>query len=528
MPLRHLCLGQLRQKAACWALLVGIVFPQVVLPAPSASDLYKRGRAFEKAGNIAQAYLYYSQAAAAEPTRREYWLRAQALQTRAATEAKVMPSTGSITAEESESLPVIEPDPEDLREAKRPLPPAELSASPDIKNVDVRGNSRELWEQVAKLYGIELIFDGDYQDRVSQRLRLEGVGYREAFDALMAATSSFVVPLAPHLAMVAADTEQKRREAEASVAVSIPIPDPLTLADAQEMARAVQQLMEIQRFAIDSVQRVVILRDRASKIEPAKAVLHQLMLRRAQVGIEIELVSIPRQRSYQWGLGLPTSFPVTSLYDAIKLTGGPLTLAVGIGSAQLLAKWSESTTTTLLRAEMRSLDGLAATFHAGEKYPIATSTYAGPPPDGDDPVFIPPPIFNYEDLGLILKVTPKVHDRNEVSLEIEAEYKLLGPPTANGNPIIANRKMTTRVRLGFDQWAIIGGLVNAGSTRSFSGLAGLGNIPVLGTILGRSERSYETSETLLVLKPRLLHLPPTEFPAKTIFIGSESRLRIPL
>ena len=43
-------------------------------------------------------------------------------------------------------------------------------------------------------------------------------------------------------------------------------------------------------------------------------------------------------------------------------------------------------------------------------------------------------------LGLVLKVTPSVHDDGEVTLEISSEFKVLGATDANGNPSISSRK----------------------------------------------------------------------------------------
>ena len=86
----------------------------------------------------------------------------------------------------------------------------------------------------------------------------------------MTVSSSFIVPISNRVFMVVKDTEQKRRETENHVAVTIPIPEPVTLQEAQELGRSVQQLMEIQRFAIDSAQRLVIFRDRASKVRPGR------------------------------------------------------------------------------------------------------------------------------------------------------------------------------------------------------------------------------------------------------------------
>jgi hypothetical protein len=57
----------------------------------SGWDLYEQGREAEKGGHIAQAYLLYSQAAAMEPKNRTYWLRSQAVKSRAALELKPVP-----------------------------------------------------------------------------------------------------------------------------------------------------------------------------------------------------------------------------------------------------------------------------------------------------------------------------------------------------------------------------------------------------------------------------------------------------
>ena len=173
------------------------------------------------------------------------------------------------------------------------------------------------------------------------------------------------------------------------------------------------------------------------------------------------------------------------------------------------------------------MDGQAANFHAGDKYPIMTMGYFGPVRPGAQ-VFTPPPTFNFEDLGLVLKITPKVHNTKEVTLEVEAEFKVLGTTSFNGIPVIGNRKFANQVRLNFDQSAVIAGLVNDTSTRSFSGMAGVANVPVLGSLLGRTKKEKDQAEILLSIKPRLLSIPPSETVPRPIFIGAESRLLTPM
>ena len=250
---------------------------------PSARQLYKQGRKLEKQKDFARAYLLYAEAAAKDPSHREYWIRAQALRTRAATASGVMPVFQNEPNAAGDDAPEVAAATEkEMEDARKPQPPFELKAAPVHRDFDLRADARSLFEQVAKQYGLEVVFDGDYQPGPTIRFRTTDVDYRQAIYALMTVTSSFIVPISDRVFMVVKDTEQKRREVENHIAVVIPIPEPVTLQEAQELGRAVQQLMEIQRFSIDSAQRLVIFRDRASKVRPAQAVLEQLLTHKPQ------------------------------------------------------------------------------------------------------------------------------------------------------------------------------------------------------------------------------------------------------
>jgi len=538
---RQLCLAPFRILLVVLALVCpGVVYSEE----PSAKDLYKQGRKAEKRKEFAQAYLQYSQAAAKNPSKREYWIRAQALRTRAATTANVMPiMTGTSGVTEAPDLPDLpEPTPKEIAEARRPQPPFELKASPLRRDFDLRGDARFLFEQISKPYGLDVVFDGDYPTGgAPMRFRMSEADYREAFYGVMTVTSSFIVPISDRVVMVVKDTEQKRREIENHIVVTIPIPGPVTIQEAQELGRSVQQLMEIQRFAIDSSQRLVILRDRASKVRPAQMILEQMLTLRPQISVEVELIAVGDSTSRGLGLTLPSQFAIVPFTDLGRFTrfipegfvnfftfgGGSTFLGIGIASAQLLANWTHSVGKSVLKAEMRTVDGQAASFHVGDKYPIMTMGYFGRVNVGEE-VFRPPPTFNFEDLGLVLKVTPKVHDRQEVSLDVEAEFKLLGTTSFNGIPVINNRKFINRIRLGFDQSAIVAGLVSDTTTLERSGLANVLDVPVLSSILGRTTKNHDQAEILLVIRPRLMSLPPSEALTRQIFIGAESRLLTPM
>lgn len=502
---------------------------------PSAGQLFKEGRKAERAGDVVRAYLLYSEAAAKDPGQRKYWNHSEALRTQAALKALPMPKLSREEISPPEPAPAVAGvattiTADDLAEVSRLRPPPELKALPGRKNLDLRGDAKSVFTQAARAFGLDTIFDGDYQAGPALHLRLDDAGYRQALHALEAATGSFVVPLGEHLFLVVKDTPAKRAEAEPTVAIAIPIPDPVSVQEAQELARSIQQAMEIQKLAVDPDRHMVLIKDRISKVRPAQVLFEQLAHGRAQVAVEVQFLEVDKTSLLRYGLLLPNSIPLMYLgsggtgiaAQALSqfLFGRPM-FGLGIGNANLFATKSRSLGTNLLKAEVRSLDGAAATLHIGDKYPIATATFLGA-------TTAIPPTFNFEDLGLLLKVTPHVHGVDEVSLDVNAEFKVLGNGSSNGIPVISTRKLESKVRLRMGEWALVAGLMSTNEARAISGVAGLSSVPGLGRLLRQNDLNSQSTEVVILLKPSLLNVPAGEFVTRSLCVGTEGRLKIPL
>ncbi len=802
--------------------------------ASEASKLYKQARQAEKAGQVARAYVLYTEAAALDPNNKTYALRAAALQTRANKEAKPVPKVEP----EADSEPdvIIDPPPhfdsptaKEYAESRKPLPPTELNAAPGRKDFDLRGDAKSLFEQVAKAFGLECVFDYDYQAGAATHFAMQQADYREALHALQTVTASFVVPLSSKVVLVVKDTQQKRKEVEPSVSVSIPLPEPTTAQYLTGMIAAVQQSLALEKVAWDTQKNEVVIRDRLSKVTAARQLFNQLLYSKPQVEVEVKFVEVSRTDMVKYGLTLPTSFPVLNLGHFLNnmykvpsgvswlgTFGGGFTLfGLGLADVQFTATMTESNAQTVLDADLRAVDGQAATMHVGQKYPILTSGYFGPGvstnangtttvnsggafgsgngvvnysvaantsaaartgtltigfqtftitqagssgatctytlsaasatpdatastatvdvaaadgctwtavsnanwitissgatgtgngtvtyaltanPDNQtragsitiadqtfaitqagsggpcsytlltngqsysstgatdtvtvlatagcqwtatSPVpwivivsgfigsgngtvtfqvaqnfgaaqtanltiagqlftvseaaygtigctytlsptqtsiaadattgtvnvsapqgcswtassnagwvtitsggtvnsggtitggglYTPPPSFTFEDLGFSLKVTPHVHGMEEVTLELESEFKLLAGAAVNGIPIVANRQLKTTVTMKEGETALVAGMMTGSDARTISGLAGVSTIPLVGRFLRQNTKEKDDSELLILIRPRLLSVPPTEADTHTVRVGSEERPFIPL
>jgi type II secretory pathway component GspD/PulD (secretin) len=185
-----------------------------------------------------------------------------------------------------------------------------------------------------------------------------------------------------------------------------------------------------------------------------------------------------------------------------------------------------SKTQSLYETQIRALDGLPATVHIGDRYPIITQTTSfGASTDANS--LATAPQIQFEDLGLTIKITPHMHRNGEISLEVESEFKVLTGQTNNDIPVIANRKYTGTVRLKQGEWAVAAGLVTQNESINRSGLAGISRIPVLGAALSTNGRDRQIGQTLLVIRPRIIGAVSSDQPARALFTGPETKFLAP-
>ena len=94
-------------------------------------------------------------------------------------------------------------------------------------------------------------------------------------------------------------------------------------------------------------------------------------------------------------------------------------------------------------------------------------------------MYTPPPTISFEDLGLLIKVTPHVLSTDEVTLDLDAEFKLLGATSSNGIPVVANTQYQSKVHVMTGEWAVLSGLMTTQEAKTITGIPILSLIPLL-------------------------------------------------
>lgn len=560
--------------------IVGSIVLALALAVPvsagPASELYMKAKKLEKAGNVIQAYALYAEASALEPANAAYQAKAASLQakavyrqqtqvkaaTPAAKPAQPAPSpdhaAGQADAQASPAAaspdkPEFEPEPyytsitaREAAQARQALPPAQLKLATGRFDFHLNTDAKDLFDKVAERCGLQTIFDSEYVSPPQKiRFDVDDVDCRQALHAAESATNSFVAPLSSKLILISKDTTQKRQANEQTMAVAIPVNTVLTTQDLTEIAQAVRQVSGIEKMSWSAASDEIVIRDRVSRVQVARALIDQLTTYRGGVVFDLRFLQLSDADMLAYGVNLTNTFNLIWTGNQAQATaGGPLNAVIkalqlgwqtyGITALQasIVANLTRSHSRTILDTQIRSVNGMPATLHVGDKYPILTSGYFGPTASSTSAnsgtVYTPPPSFTYQDLGVSVKVVPIIGNDDLITLDIDTEYELLAGQAVNGIPILANRKMSTRISVHNGEWAVIGGLMDETTTKSINGITGAARIPLFGWLFKTENRQKNRDHIVIVIQPHLVGEAPASRETAPMPVGTETRPLSPI
>ncbi len=509
-----------------------------------AARLAREAHKAQEAGQLVRAYLLYAEAAARDPQNPTYRANRDSLASAAnlLTKADVQTADVSADVKAAESARDTAEAPIELASKSdwardidlQPVP--KLQPSPSLASFDTRGDEKSLFQQVAGVYGIRPIIDDQLEPQSGIRFSISNVDFHTAMEALTAVTHTFMFPISQHDIYVARDTVQKRLDLEPHVLLSFPLPNALTQNDLVEAANAVRQTIHVHAIGWDSANRLVMVRDRASRARIAESLLEAILLPRAQVSLEIQFLTMDSDRSYHYGTSLQTAFQLFDLghlggfqtilpalsnaMNYLSFGGGATLFGFGLADATIFATYSKSFSQNLYDATFVVADGQTAEVHIGDKYPIPQTLYTGFQQSASS-IYNPIGTVTLEDLGVLLKVTPRISGEGSVGLDLEADFKALGTQSIDSVPEVSERQFKGNIMLREGEWAVLAGLDENTQSLSTNGLAGIAQIPGLNQILSEKTRDTRASKTLIVLKPTITRLPMSWYISPQFLLGPE-------
>jgi general secretion pathway protein D len=413
-------------------------------------------------------------------------------------------------------------------------------------NLVMTNDSKTVFETIAKLAGLTVVFDPDFTSRRIP-VELDNVTLEQALDVVAIESKAYWKPLASNIIFVTLDQLQKRRDYEEEIVKTFYIKNSIQTQDLQDLVTSLRALLDLKRVQQINSMNAIVIRDTPDKVMLAGKIIDDVDRARPEVIVQAEVLVANRDRMRDLGITPGTSItlaPNPASSSSSSSSSSSTTVAATLGLNQKLslranysitlpsatanALLTDSTTRLLQNPEIRIVDGEQAKLNVGDKVPVATGSFqAGV---GTSAASVVSPLvntqFQYQDVGVELDITPRIHPDDSVTRKMEVDVSSVVATISIGGinePEIGEDKTEQEVRLTDGEVNIIGGLVTQENTKSVSGWPGLANVPILRYFVSDNSTTNNDDELLIVLIPHIIRLPDiTPESLKSFYSGSET------
>jgi tetratricopeptide (TPR) repeat protein len=401
--------------------------PKVQIDLKRAERAAERGDQAESDGKLDEALLHYQEAVYYAPKETAYAEKAATLLSKivrkhvdtaeqAALEGRMEKATeelrlalkidprNTIVAERLHQMKSMEDEPPSKAQMQVVGLP-KLQPRSGKQNLDLRGETRAVYEELAARFGIKASFDPDVMGR-QVHLRVEDVDFDTAMTLLTTQTGTFWRALNPTLVFVAPDTPEKRKEYQPEAQQVFPLPAAVAPDEMTELLRVLRDITGATHIELDTRSRTITMRDTPAHLAIADQLLHEVEKARGEVLLDIELLEVDRGTLEKLGLTPPSSTSLilltpkdiatlatstdlanlltnaqsvfsgkgfSSIPNFLLLGGGLSTFLLTLPNASVDFSDSLSLVRSGREVLLRAQDGKPATFFVGDRYPVTLS-----------------------------------------------------------------------------------------------------------------------------------------------------------
>nr|WP_246736417.1 type II and III secretion system protein family protein [Enterovirga sp. DB1703] len=190
----------------------------------------------------------------------------------------------------------------------------------------------------------------------------------------------------------------------------------------------------------------------------------------------------------------------TGVIGGLTGSGGTVTGQAGFGNGNagvggtLSAFERAGVARVLAEPTLVAVSGESATFLVGGEIPITIGCGSA----------VCTPTVTYKQYGVSLAFTPIVLSEGRISLKVFTEVSEIdreNADTVTGTPGFRTRKTSTSIELPSGGTIMTAGLISVQSNQTISGVPGLINLPILGTLFRSRDFQRRESELMIMVTP---------------------------
>ena len=391
-------------------------------------------------------------------------------------------------------------------------------------NFSRKTSLREIFATLSKASGVNIIAHTSYQDQ-SVSIDLRGLSFQRVLDTLMLQNDLFYKVIDKNTIMVFKSTPQNREQYENQIIKTYY----LSFADPNELRSTLTTINPQLRVFTDKRVNALIVKAKPLELAIVDQVIRTLDKGKAEIMVYLELMEVTENSLEQIGLlpvlnasdtsgtyrfgattvnntsGMNTNSGFTKIHTAdirVLFPNLALDFLKSNGDARLVAS-----------PNVRVVSGETGEINIGEKISTTQSQLSLPTSGAAGSSAssllggVGQTSFSYEDVGVKIKVEPRVHNNGEITLKIDSLVTTLKSGSQPGRPDLGKREIKTSARLRDGETAIFGGLLKDEEQKSLQGIWGLSDIPLIGHLLGNTRNSKAKTDVILTIRAVLVRKP---------------------
>jgi len=277
------------------------------------------------------------------------------------------------------------------------------------------------------------------------------------------------------------------------------------------------RVADFTKIISDDITNTVVVMSTPEDYAAVTKVIEQIDIVPRQVIIEGMIASIQLTDNLKFGLAALFKGGISGFNTSAGINPGTLTAtnplaltqagftflatdAAGTVRSLITGLVSDSKAKVLASPHILVSDNRDAKIQVGQQIPLLSSeTYGaiGVSPQRN---------YQYRDIGIILKVKPRINEGGLVSLELYQEISTFEKVNLGGTDQLLLNKTdaSTNLVVQDGQTIIIGGLIREDLTKTSSGVPFLSRIPLIGWLFGGFEDDKKRNEIIILLTPNVI------------------------
>ncbi len=390
---------------------------------------------------------------------------------------------------------------------------------------------RSIFQALGKHAGVNFLYDEQFRD-VPLTIDLTDRTFEQAMSFLCLASKNFPRTIDERTVIIVPDQPMKRLQYELNAIRTFY----LSNLNAQEVQNSLAMMIRTQYKApsiiIDKNLNSVTIRDTPAAVNLAGKLLRTWDKAKGEVIIDLEIMEVSRIKLQKFGIDLSQytiggrtatggTVPTDGWFNlkSIDLSKGA-NYQISLPTAYLQFVQSDADTKIIAQPRLRGMGSEEIKYLVGQKVPVPQTTFT---PFAAGGVSQQPIVnYQYQDVGIDVKIKPRIHAEGEVTLELEIKITSIAGAGIADIPIITTREVKNVIRLKDGETNLLAGLLKDEERRSLKGLAGLSDIPLLGNLFSSTEKKIDQTDVILTITPYIIRsVPVTEADSRPLWVDVE-------